>query len=129
MACACWLLYACFTLCDPGRGSCNFILLLCVVCRAALCCMGEASRLCATQHSAPTSFTVAGGKVGDDYVRAAGPLLGMLCACPAAHTGTAGCDSNAGSVNVPCSALRHARSAVCIIGITIRSFYRQEFPD
>ena len=28
--CACWLLCACITRCDPGRGSCNFIVLPCV---------------------------------------------------------------------------------------------------
>ena len=41
---------------DPGWGSCNLIVLLCVICCVALCCMGEASRLCAMQHSMPTSL-------------------------------------------------------------------------
>ena len=41
---------------QSGRGSCDFIMLPCVVCCAALCCMGEAPRLCATQHLTPTSL-------------------------------------------------------------------------
>ena len=49
-----WLLCACITLCDPGRGSVTCLLLPCVICCAALCCMGEATRLCTTQHSTST---------------------------------------------------------------------------